>query len=72
MQVNQMKYANFRKEHIIGVSYSDIAATDVSPACYVLCVYIKDISPVMLTYTNEDERNADYKAVCEILNEPLI
>lgn len=66
-----MKYANFRPEYIIGASISNIDATDATPAYYVLCLYIKDQAPVMLTYSNVEERDEDYKKVQEIINEPL-
>ena len=54
--------ACFERWHVKGIAMADLPATPASEAYYVIYIYISDVpNPVMIPYTNVEERNAKYE-----------
>lgn len=60
------------RESINAVAKSVIPETNFTPVYYTMCIYLLGAAqPLVHTYETEEERDAAYNKVCELLNEQI-
>lgn len=58
------------KDSITAVAKSIIPETNFTPTYYTMCIYLLGASqPLIHSYESEEDRDAAYTKLCELLNE---